>query len=516
MGKPGGSVFAIAILAAMSLACASSAVAPSPLPQDLLHTRETIVFSLQGNVYTVQPDGSALQPLLGPDSVSYSAPEFSPDGQRLAYIADRKRVIVVDAGDMNNILSDIDLFLDRTPPTPIASNFSMGPVAVHWSPDGTMLLVTRQRLGGSGASDVLLMNVSGTDLRVILESGTFIEATWWREPDGTARVLVVGGDSARTAKLYDLDGEPAGSGLPTSVTTAARASLQYPDGDSVLVRSSLGSPVPFGPIEVEDADGPRIVAGGCGAIWSPDGEQMAFYNGDGIALKDPDASPDDVDVIVTNADLGLEDPLPSQLEENEQGIACFGLGISWSANAAVPESEAGPAPSFSLTAETKLYRDEDLGIEFEIPELWDPGAAPMPYATCFDCFIVGPPDASPPYGIHISKITTDLRGPQCGNEFGGCPIMGFFGIRGLGDGDEIRLTVAGLDAAQQRMFRQPPLGLVNETGESRLYHEIATGIDTPIGDDLFITGFYREDDELGELAVEAAYDAVLESLVIEE
>ena len=94
--------------------------------------------------------------------------------------------------------------------------------------------------------------------------------------------------------------------------------------------------------------------------------------------------------------------------------------------------------------------------------------------------------------------------------------MGFFGIRGLSDGDEIRLTVAGLDAAQQRMFRQPPLGLMNDTGESRLYHEIATGIDTPVGDDLFVTGFYREDDELGELAVEAAYNALLESLVIKD
>ena len=516
MGKTGGFFFAIAMMAIVLSACADSAMAPAPSPQDLLHTRETIVFSLQGNVYTVQPDGSGLQPLLGPDSVSYSAPEFSPDGQRLAYIVDRKRVIVADAGDMNSVLSDIDLFLDRTPPTPIASNWSMGPVAVHWSPDGKMLLVTRQRLGGSGASDVLVMNVSGTGLRVILESGTFIEATWWREPDGTARVLVVGGDSERTAKLYDLDGEPAGSGLPTSVAFAARASLQHPDGASVLVRSSLGSPVPFGPIEVEDADGPLVIAGGCGATWSPDGEQIAFYNGDGIALKDPDASPEDVDLIISNADLGLEDPLPSQLEESDPGIACFGLGISWSANAAVPESEAGPAPSSSPTTETKLYRDEDLGIEFVLPDSWDSGAAPMPYFSCFGCLILGPTGAAAPYGVAFYEVI-DLSDSNCA-DFPRCKGRAsvFAANRTFPDGADRETTVSGYGALQRRSMVQPPLGLFNTTGEVRFYHQVSTAVDTPVDEDLMIVGFYREDDEAGELEVEAAYDALLGTLVIEE
>ncbi len=516
MGKTGGSFFAIAILAVLLSACADSAMAPSPSPQDLLHTRESIGVSLRGNVYTMQPDGSGLQPLLGPDSVSYSAPEFSPNGQRLAYIADRKRVIVVDAGDMNNILSDIDLFVDRTPPTPIASNFSMGPVAVHWSPDGTMLLVTRQRLSGSGASDVLLMNVSGTDLRGILESGTFIEATWWREPDGTVRVLVVGGDSERTAKLYDLDGEAAGSGLPTSVTTAARASLQHPDGDSVLVRSSLGSPVPFGPVVIQGDGEPWRTAGGCGATWSPDGEQIVFYNGDGIALNDPDTPPDDVDLIVTNADLGLEDPLPSQLEESEPGIACFGLAISWSANAAVPESEAGLAPSSSSTAETKLYRDENLGLEFLIPNSWDSGVAPMPYFSCFECLILGPTGAAPPYGVAFYEVS-DLSNSNCA-DFPRCAgrASTFSANRTFPDGTERETTVGGYAALQRRSFVQPPLGLFNTTGEVRFYRQVSTAVDTPIGKDLMIVGFYREDDEVGELEVEAAYDVLLESLVVKE
>lgn len=330
---PWGCLLVIALAAGALSACADSAVAPTPSAQPS-STRPaaseaeqgTIAFSMRGNIYTVRPDGSELQRLLEPANESYSAPEFSSDGQRLAYVVDRKRVVVVDASDVSNILSDIDLFLDQTPPTPIASDFSMGPVAVHWSPDGTMLLVTRQRLGGSGASDVLVMNVSGTELRSVLDAGWFIEATWWREPDGTPRVLVVGADVGRQAITYDLNGTLVGRGLPAETTRGAIASLQHPDGDSVLIRSALGSPEPFEPIEVEDADGASIVADGCGATWSPDGDRIAFYDGFGIALKDPAAPPDDVELIVTNADLEILFDGSGPRED-----LCFGLGISWSA-----------------------------------------------------------------------------------------------------------------------------------------------------------------------------------------
>ncbi len=326
-----GRFLVMALAVGVLSACAGSAVAPSPSASSTPEAssqvaQETIAFSMQGNIYTVRPDGTELQRLLEPGNESYSAPEFSPDGLQLAYIVDRHRVVVVDTSDVSVVLSDIDLFLDRTPPTPIASDFSMGPIAVHWSPDGTRLLVTRQRLGGSGASDVLVMNISGTELRIVLDAATFIEATWWREPDGTPRILVVGADTSRTAVTFDLDGELMGRGLPVTAMHGAIASLQHPDGSSVLIRSSLGSPEAFESIEVEDVDGARIVAEGCGATWSPDGKQMAFYNGFGIALKDADAPPDDVDLIVTNAELEIVAEGSGPRED-----LCDGLGISWSA-----------------------------------------------------------------------------------------------------------------------------------------------------------------------------------------
>ena len=174
-----------------------------------------------------------------------------------------------------------------------------------------------------------------------------------------------------------------------------------------------------------------------------------------------------------------------------------------------------PSPHLPPVAETKLHRSDDLRIEFLVPTSWEAGAAPMPYASCFDCLIIGPSEATPPRGITLLEVTTDFSGPSCGSQFN-CPIMAFFGIRGLPVGVEEPLTVDGFPAKRQRVLRQPPLGLVNVTGDTRLYIEIATGIDTLSGPDLLVIGFFRQDDAVGKREVEAAYVALLESLEIDE
>ncbi|MCH8949738.1 MAG: PD40 domain-containing protein, partial [Chloroflexi bacterium] len=157
MIKVGGPALIIAVLVFAFAACggesapqatsspAATATFAATPPPSTQPAAGTLAFSIAGSIYTIRPDGTDLRQLLIAGAERYAAPALSPDGQRLAYIVDRKRVVVTDASDVASVLSEIDLFVDRTPPTPIASNWSMGPVAVHWSPDGTMLLVTRQR-----------------------------------------------------------------------------------------------------------------------------------------------------------------------------------------------------------------------------------------------------------------------------------------------------------------------------------------------------------------------------------
>ena len=497
MIKVGGPTLISAVLALAIAACGGGESAPtatsSPTatvtfaatpPPSTQPAAETLAFSIAGSIYTVRPDGTDLRQLLVAGDERYAAPALSPDGQRLAYTVDRKRVVITDASDVASVLSDIDLFVDRTPPTPIASNLSMGPIAVHWSPDGEMLLVTRQRLGGSGVSDVVVMNVSGTDLRIVLTSGLFIEATWNRfqqssENTQSLGIIVVAlGDAGLTATIYDLDGEPVGTGLPVAAIRPAAASHQRPGTESVLVTSTLGSPTPFKIIEIEDADGSRVVAEGCGATWSPDGTRIAFYDGIGIVIKNPDITADETGLIVTNADLGLAEE--GELRED----LCKGLGISW-------------------VGGTNVYRADHIGLEFAYPAAWIEGAADSPVRPCSECLVFGPAQAAQPYGIRwfFRQYPEGCPSPSC--------VMGN-GRRQLDEPHTF--DVDGREASQIDVMAGLPLGLREEMGGFFEYREVWTAIRLEDESATFFVAFYRDGDTSAELETLAAYDALLASL----
>lgn len=176
---------------------------------------------------------------------------------------------------------------------------------------------------------------------------------------------------------------------------------------------------------------------------------------------------------------------------------------------AVPAATAGADGS----AEPKVYRDEELGIEFEYPAFWVEGAEPMPYASCLGCAVFGPRDAPHPYGVQLITLDVDLAGPECGNRFGGCPVTALTGgIRVLPQGEESRFLLAGHSATRQEFVRQPPLGLTNETGETSVYRETWTVVQLNERG-LALISFYRDDQDFRARAVaQAGYANVLDSL----
>lgn len=294
-----------------------------------------IVFSIAGALWRVNTDGSGLRRIVGADNENRpvaTAPEFSPDGRTLAYIEGHRYVVI--AGDLGADrlaeIGRIELF-DKSPLTPTgASNWDIGPFAVHWSPDGALLLVTRRRISGSGYTDVMLMKPGGTEQRTFLSAeqlaSSFPEATWSASHAPDPRppsIAVVSGANGTTGKAYDLQGNRLPAVYPAQTTRIAVATHQNPGGEGVLVTSSAGSPEPFGPIEVYDITGASsIVGGGCGATWSPDGEWLSYYDGSGVAVQRIGASPDDHVYAARNAGVGLD-------ASRQPADACNGVAITW-------------------------------------------------------------------------------------------------------------------------------------------------------------------------------------------
>jgi hypothetical protein len=321
--------------ARVSLTLSATQVATTETPQ----TRASppaggIVFSIAGALWRVNTDGSGLRRIAGDGNAirpAATAPEFLPDGRLLVYVEDHHYVVIAGAAAADPIteVRRIELF-DKSPLTPTgADNWDIGPFAVHWSPDGGLLLVTRQRTDGSGYSDVLVMRPDGSERRTVLNAQqlapSFPEATWSasRAPDPRPpSIVVIGGANGTTVEAYDLQGNRGDAVYPAQTMRIAVAAHKNPADEGVLVTSSAGNPDPFGPIEVYDITGASsIVGGGCGAAWSPDGEWLSYYDGNGVAVQRIGASPEDHVYAARKTDVGLYAGGPA--------AACNGAAITW-------------------------------------------------------------------------------------------------------------------------------------------------------------------------------------------
>lgn len=124
-----------------------------------------------GYIWRARPDGSAL------DSVpvgSGTQPSPSPDGDRVAYVAEDGHIHVYDYG----LGADTDLGIPGHAP--------------HWSPDGASIAYT------SGAQGTItLISPAGTNARTLTLAGTFDWAFDW-SPDSQ---WLVGFDSNRASLL---------------------------------------------------------------------------------------------------------------------------------------------------------------------------------------------------------------------------------------------------------------------------------------------------------------------------
>lgn len=303
------------------------ASADGPTTVELAAPIGEIVFSVDGALWTVNADGSGLARVLarGDAGAAISSPSFSPEGARLAYIEDRRRVVVLDLDTRER--EAIDLYVDRTPPPPAASDMSIGPSAVHWSPNGDWLLVTRTRIGGGGNTDVLVLRPDGSERHTIIPEGRFprvLEATWWesRAPDSGVgpSIVLLGGADGLEPLAYDLDGNVIGTAhAPTTIIGAAVH--QMPRDDGAAIAPPLAGPQAPGPITIARDAGEWLVAErACGMAWSPEGRRIAYYDGTDVNRVFVELGASSAWAIASNPALGVD-------EERDDG--CAGFGVTW-------------------------------------------------------------------------------------------------------------------------------------------------------------------------------------------
>ena len=246
--------------------------------------------------------------------------------------------------------------------------------------------------------------------------------------------------------------------------------------------------------------------------WSADGSQILFVRMD---------AQDNASLWIMNADGSDQRELvdrfdiPAAADATTPWFGYYGT-ISWHQSLAwwrprTPPTNGAPTPDTS--PEHNTLSIPSLGLTVQYPPGWDGGAAPMPYASCVSCSVLGPASAEHPYGVEIFDMPVNYDAL-------GCCSYGYVGNNTIGiDGGPVggspgstrMVRVAGIDAQQVEFRRNAALGLAAETGDYTPYREIWTALPWN-GGTLFITAFFRDGDTAAEQETRAAYDLALTTL----
>jgi Tol biopolymer transport system component len=168
----------------------------------------------------------------------------SPDGSTIAFLTYHQNeyrvgTIKIDGTDLRYLTNH-----------PNNDDYGDGWFGVSWSPDGTQLAY-------SALSDIYVMDADGSNVRRLTTARKGDYHPSW-SPDGSTIVYWHGSTSG-------VDGGPA-------------------DSEIYLISASGGTPTRLTRNDVSDIE----------PTWSPDGEQIAYWNGGRIAVMRPDGSEDRV------------------------------------------------------------------------------------------------------------------------------------------------------------------------------------------------------------------------------
>jgi TolB protein len=331
------------------------------------------------DILTVRADGTDLRQLTSGPAIK-SHPAFSPDGTRIAYRSwenGTDSIVVIDAGGGH--------------PTTLATSRASQEDCIRgvlaWSPNGKSLIFPTDPFCDSQA-DLLIVATDGSSPATrLIAAGTNSTTPHWSsdgkriaflgsEAGGSIGTYVadVGSDGARSGGLQARRIGPGPAGLLQETAVGPQWS---PDGRQLVSANETGG------IYVMQADGSdqRVVAeprGGAEPIWaptwSPNGQQLAYYQG-----VDPAERLDDRPCTVRTWIIDSDGTDMRRLEPIGDGCD---LPVSWSPDgtrlAVLLIDMADPSHPFHLSMITLDGSEPVVTLQDATSGSWQPVAAPLP------------------------------------------------------------------------------------------------------------------------------------------
>jgi tricorn protease len=164
-----------------------------------------------------QTPGALKETRLTNTTTDVTEPAYSPDGQRIAYLEDRTRLVVMDLATKKTVTAM---------PPGLSYSYHDGDLPFVWSPDGRWLAAT---IGSAVTSfNVALVDASGQKPPVNLTRSGFVSAGPQFSADGKVLLFLSSRDGLQTADSKDAEVDVYAAFLTQSALRRHRASGRSP------------------------------------------------------------------------------------------------------------------------------------------------------------------------------------------------------------------------------------------------------------------------------------------------